>query len=126
MSAGAAFQAALASALEATTAFDGIYDGPPTRAAYPYVALDASQERDWGHKTGKGREVFAALTLWDEQPSRLHELADVLEGAVQGIAAVDGWQLVSLSFLKRRILRDVAGPWAATIDFRARMLALTQ
>jgi hypothetical protein len=25
--------------------------------------------------------------------------------------------------MRRRVLRDVAGPWAAAIEFRARMLA---
>ena len=124
MSAGAALQAALASVLEASGLFDGVYDGPPTRAAYPYVALDCSREKDWGHKSGEGREVLAALTVWDEQPSRMHELADAVEAAVRGIASVDGWQLVSSFFLKRRIVRDVAGPWAATVDFRVRLLAL--
>jgi hypothetical protein len=30
---------------------------------------------------------------------------------------------VNLQLVKRRVVRDVAGPWAAAIDFRARMLA---
>jgi hypothetical protein len=25
--------------------------------------------------------------------------------------------------MRRRVVRDVAGPWAAAVDFRARMLA---
>jgi hypothetical protein len=33
------------------------------------------------------------------------------------------WQLVTMRLMRRRVLRDVAGPWAAAIDFRARMLA---
>ena len=36
---------------------------------------------------------------------------------------VQDWQLVSLRLMRRRVLRDVAGPWAAAVDFRARMLA---
>ena len=122
MSAGAALQRALAERLTALGVFDGVYDGAPARAAYPYVALDAGAEADWSHKSGDGREVSVATTLWDDQPSRLHALADAIEQCVTGAQAVDGWQLVSVRLLRRRIVRDVAGPWAAAIDFRARLL----
>lgn len=122
MSAGTALQARLANAIEATGLLAGVYDGPPARAAYPYVALDCGQERDWGHKSGDGREVFAAITLWDEEPARLHETADAVEAAALGVGEVADWQLVSLRLVKRRIVRDVAGPWAATIDLKARLL----
>ena len=71
---------------------------------------------------GDGREVFAAITLWDEEPARLHETADAVEAAALGVEVSDGWELVNLRLVKRRILRDVAGPWAASIDLRARLL----
>jgi hypothetical protein len=116
-------QSALATALEAVSGLAGIFDGPPARAPYPYVALDAGSERDWSHKSGEGREVALAVTLWDEQPARLHQLADAIEARVRGLSEVDGWQLVSLRLIRRRVVRDVAGPWAAAIDFRARLLA---
>ena len=54
-------------------------------------------------------------------PTRLD--ADQVEVAVRGITAVDGHQLVNLRLMRRRVVRDVAGPWAAAIDFRARLLA---
>jgi hypothetical protein len=124
MSAGGALQQALAAALESVAGLAGIYDGPPARAAYPYVVLDASSESDWSHKTGEGREVMAAVTLWDEQPARMHVLADAVEGCVGAVEAVQGWQLVSLRMVRRRVVRDVAGPWATALDFRARLLAI--
>ena len=111
MSAGGALQAALAPLLGALPGLSGLYDGPPPRAAFPYGAIDCGQERDWSHKSGAGREVLVALTLWDDQPARLAPIAP------------DGWTLVSLRFLRRRTVRDVAGPWAAAIDFQARLLA---
>ena len=40
-----------------------------------------------------------------------------------GVGEVADWQLVSMQLLRRRTVRDVAGPWAAAIDFRARLLA---
>ena len=122
MSAGGALQEVLATRLAVIADLSGVYDGPPARAAYPYVVLDAGIESDWSHKNGSGREVLVALTIWDEQPARLHGLADAVETAVAGAGSPAGWSLVSMRFLKRRTLRDVAGPWAAAIDFRARLL----
>ena len=124
MSAGGALQAALAGALAAETRLTGIYDGPPARAAFPYAVIDAGSESDWSHKSGEGRELLVAVTLWDEQPVRLAELADAVEGLARGVAVSDGWQLVSMRLIRRRTVRDVAGPWAAAIDFRARILGL--
>src|SRR5690349_9573956 len=106
MSAGGALQAALAgvlSGLEVT----GVYDGPPARAPFPYVVLDAGLEMDWSHKSGEGREVIVAVTVWDDQPARLHELADAVETAVSGVNSVENWQLASLRLLRRRTVRDV-------------------
>lgn len=123
MSAGGALQSAIAAALSNVAGLNGVFDGPPARAAYPYVALDATTESDWGHKSGDGREVLVAITLWDDQPTRLHELADEVEKQLDDLPAVDGWQLVTMRQVRRRVLRDVAGPWAAAIDYRARMLA---
>ena len=122
MSAGGALQEAVASALLSQAQLTGVFDGPPARAAFPYVVLDGGSELDWSHKSNGGREVLLAVTLWDEQPARLHAQLDGIEAAVASIAAVEGWQLVSIAFLRRRIVRDVAGPWAAAMDFRARLL----
>ena len=123
MSAGGALQAALAAALDGIAELTGVYDGPPARALFPYAAIDAGTESDWSHKSGVGREVLVAVTIWDEQPARLHVLADDAEAAVTALENVEGWQLVSLRLLRRRVVRDVAGPWAAAMDFRARLLA---
>jgi len=123
MSAGGALQSAIAGALSGIAELTGVFDGPPARAAYPYVALDATSESDWGHKSGIGREVLVAITLWDDQPTRLHLLADEVEAVLQAPGGVEAWQLVSMRLVRRRVVRDVAGPWAAAIDFRVRMLA---
>ena len=123
MSAGGAIQTAIATALNALAELGGVFDGPPARAAYPYATIDAATETDWGHKNGDGREVLIGLTVWDDQPVRLHQRADAVEAQVGAVSAVTGWQLVTLRLLRRRVVRDVAGPWAAAIEFRARMLA---
>ena len=123
MSAGGALQAALATALAGDARLTGIYDGPPARAGFPYAVIDAGSESDWSHKSGGGREVLVALTVWDEQPARLAELADAVETSAAAVGGVAGWQLVSMRMIRRRTVRDVAGPWATAIDFRARMLS---
>jgi hypothetical protein len=123
MSAGAALQTAIAAALANVQDLTGVFDGPPARAAYPYAALDATTESDWSHKSGDGREVLIAITVWDDQPVRLHQLADQVEMNLEELGGADGWQLVTMRLVRRRVVRDVAGPWAAAIDFRARMLA---
>jgi len=122
MSAGGTLQSAIATALSSVAELTGVYDGPPARAAYPYVALDATTETDWSHKSAGGREVLVAITLWDDEPVRLHLLADKIEANLQSLASVPDWQLVTMRLVRRRVLRDVAGPWAAALDFRARML----
>ena len=124
MSAGGALQAALAAVLAGEVRLTGVYDGPPARAGVPYAVIDAGSESDWSHKSGSGREVMVALTVWDEQPARLADLADVVEVAAAGVGGVAGWQLVSMRLIRRRTVRDVAGPWATAIDFRARLLSL--
>lgn len=123
MSAGASLQAALAAQLSTVADLTGVFDGPPARAAFPYAVIDASLETDWSHKSGIGREVMVAATLWDDQPARLLALADVVEARVFDVSVNDTWKLVSLGLVRRRTIRDVAGPWATAIDFRARLLA---
>ena len=123
MSAGGALQTAVATALGAISELSGTFDGAPARAAYPYAVVDLGSESDWSHKSGEGREVALAITVWDDQPIRLHVLADQVEAAARGVTAVDGHQLVNLRLIRRRVVRDVAGPWAAAVDFRARLLA---
>jgi hypothetical protein len=123
MSAGAALQAAAASTLAGMSELSGVFDGPPARASFPYAAIDASVESDWSHKSGAGREVLLAVTVWDDRPARLQSLTDEAEAAVLAIGATDGWQLVSLVLTRRKTVRDVAGPWASAMNFRARLLA---
>lgn len=123
VSAGSALQAALAATLAGELQLTGIYDGPPARAAFPYLVIDAGTESDWSHKSGSGREVLVAMTLWDEEPVRLAGLADSVETFAAGIGEVAGWEFVTMQMLRRRTMRDVAGPWATAIDFRARLLA---
>ena len=128
-SAMVAVQAAIADALRSSVpvmaGITGIYDGPPPRAAYPYVALSDGSGSDWSTKTAPGREIRFALTVWDdgEEPARLYGLMHDVEEAVAGMARdLDGWRVASVAFVRTMIVRDPAGPWAGLIEHRVRVM----
>jgi hypothetical protein len=51
-----------------------------------------------------------SVTITDPQPGRLSSLADAVEaGAISH----------GLRLLRRRLVRDVNGPWTAALDFRS-------
>jgi Protein of unknown function (DUF3168) len=103
----------------------GIYDGPPPRAAFPYVSIGDGLNTDWSTKTETGREIRLALTVWDdgEAPARLHALMQQVEEAVSGIERdLDGWRIASVVFVRALVARNPAGPWAGLIEHRVRVI----
>jgi hypothetical protein len=125
--AGIMLQAAAIEALEALE-LGGVYPGPPLQAAFPHAVVECGAETDWGHKSGRGRELRLAVTLRDagERPDRAQAFAEVAEATIAAGLDVDGWRLITLALLRRRILaegRAGRAGWAVTIDYRARMLA---
>jgi hypothetical protein len=127
MSAGRALQSA---AIEALAALDlgGVYPGPPLQAAFPHAVVEFGPETDWGHKSGRGRELRLAVTLRDsgERPDRVQAFAEVVESAIEAGLDVEGWRLVALILVRTRLVAEGRGGkagWAAAIDYRARMLA---
>ena len=128
--AATAVQAAIAGALRNSTpvmaGVSGIYDGPPARAAFPYVALSDGSGSDWSTKTAPGREIRAALTVWDdgEEPARLYGLMHAVEQAVADMDRdIDGWRVASVAFVRSLVVRDPAGPWAGLVEHRIRVMA---
>jgi hypothetical protein len=127
--AGAPLQAAVGARLRSLGGF-AVYDGPPVQATAPYALVEAGPESDWSHKSGAGRELRLAVTLHDrgEKPARLRALMAAVEESLGGGAVeIEGWQLVSLHFVRSRVVPPAAGApnglWAAVIEFRARLLA---
>jgi Protein of unknown function (DUF3168) len=123
-------QAAAVSALQAHPVLSvevaGIYDGPPPRAAFPYISVADGLAGDWSTKTATGREIRLALTVWDdgEKPSRLSSLVGHVEDAIAAMPRnLSGWRIASGVFLRSMIVRDAAGPWAGLVEHRFRMLA---
>jgi hypothetical protein len=103
----------------------GIYDGPPADAVCPYIAISDGSTIDWSHKTGRGREHRLSIAIWDDgaTPARLHALLGATQDAIEAMPrALDGHQIVSLAFLRARVIRDPDGPWAGRLDYRVRTL----
>ena len=126
-----ALQAAAVAALSAhpvlAAQLTGIYDGPPPRADFPYVAVTDGLVTDWGTKTQQGREIRLAFTVWDdgEAASRLTDLMGHVDDALLAIPRdLPGWRIASLVFLRSIVLRDPAGPWAGLVEHRVRLLAV--
>jgi hypothetical protein len=123
--AGAVLAAAARAALEELGGLNHAYDGPPLQAAFPYAIVDAGAESDWSHKTGEGRELRLAVTIRDqsERPARLRALMEAAEAAIGGLDGdLGGWRLVTMKFLRSRMLREKGAAWTGAIDYRARML----
>jgi hypothetical protein len=125
--AGMALQAAAIAAIEGLE-LGGVYPGPPLQAAFPHAVVLCGAETDWGHKSGRGRELRLAVTLRDsgERPDRAQGFAEVAEATIEAGLEVDGWRLVTLALLRSRTVAEGRGGrsgWAVTIEFRARMLA---
>jgi Protein of unknown function (DUF3168) len=130
MSALTALQQALVTALtshpDISGKISGVFDGPPPRAPFPYIAMSESLTTDWGGSVAPGREVRIALTIWDdgEAPARLHGLVAAVEAAVAGLPrTLPGWRITSIALNRSLIIRDAAGPWAGLVDHRIRLLA---
>lgn len=125
----AAVQAALVAALRAADGLGvltGIHDGPPARAALPYLAIGETAASDWSVKDRRGRELRVQLVIWDERArvGRLNALAAMAGDAIEGMARdLEGWRVASIAFLRSRIRRDAAdGPWAGIVDYRIRVM----
>lgn len=117
--------AALQASVPIMAAVSGVYEGPPPRAAFPYISVSDGTQFDWSTKTEAGREIRLALTIWDdgEEPARLHSLMHEVETTVANLPrALDGWHIASLVFLRSMIVRDPAGPWAGLVEHRVRLM----
>ena len=108
-----------------TGEISGIFDGPPPRAEFPYIALATGASLDWSHKGGVGRELSLALMVHDdgETAARLHRVMALVEEALEpGLDHPAGWQVVTFGFRRTRILRSAVGPWRGLVEYRARVL----
>ncbi|MEA2999168.1 MAG: hypothetical protein QOH04_1785 [Sphingomonadales bacterium] len=128
MSASEALQAGMVAALRAASGL-AVYDAPPVQAVFPYALVECGPETDWGHKSGKGRELRVAVTVRDggERPVRLLALMNAIEAALEAPPVAEGWQIVTFAWLRSRSVREGRAPgpveWTGVAEYRARILA---
>ena len=122
----AALVAALREAAEVGGAINGVFEGPAVQATPPFAEVQPSIAVDWSAKDWTGRELRPAVVVRDagETPARVQALAGAVSAAVEGMATdLDGWRIVSVRFVRSRMLREAPGRWAVSIEFRVRMMA---
>jgi hypothetical protein len=129
MSAEGAVHGALVAALRGSADFggaiNGVFEGPAVKASAPYAEVQPLIAVDWSTKDKAGRELRPAVTIRDagEGPARLHALVGAACAAIEAMPRdLDGWRIASLVFVRSRMLREAPGRWAATVEFRVRVL----
>lgn len=133
MSAERAIHAAFVAALAGDAAFaglvNGVFDGEPVKGSIPYAVVDMSGAVDWSSKTAAGREVRMAVTIHEagETPARLRTAMEAVQPAIDAVAREpDGWRVASLVFLRSRVARAARGGWTGLIEYRVRMMEMSQ
>ncbi len=118
---------AAVAALSEVDGLTGIYEGLPVQAASPHAVVETGPETDWSHKSGVGREVRIAITLRGrgERPALLRGLAAEAEAAIEALGGeIGGWRVVTLRFVRSRLLAGGRGDWATVSEYRARLLKI--
>lgn len=124
MSAEEALHAAVTAALRSIAGL-GVHEAGPVQAALPHAVVEIGPASDWGHKSGDGREVRVGAVLRDggEQAARLRRLMGEAEAVMAGVGpALPGWQVVTMRFVRSRVVREAKSGWAGVVEYRARML----
>ena len=112
-----ALQKAIHQSLTANAAILAVLGGPhvwdhvPRGAAYPYVTIGATSERDWSTGTDAGGEHILTLHVWSRAPGRRE--AEVIAGELRSALhdqslTLDGFRLVNLRHELTDTRRDPA------------------
>ena len=130
MSAESVVHEAFLAALRASAAFggaiNGVFEGPVVKATAPFAEVQPLIAVDWSTKDQAGRELRPAVTIRDagETPARLQALIGAACAAIEAMPrSLEGWRVASLAFSRSRMVREAAGRWAATVEYRVRVLA---
>ncbi|MGL4542145.1 MAG: DUF3168 domain-containing protein, partial [Polymorphobacter sp.] len=105
----------------------GIFDGVPAAAQFPYVTLGPDLTSDWSSKTSRGHEHRVSLSVWDEAAgtARAKSVLAAIEDAVRQLAgAIDAHQIVSVLFLRSFVTKNPDGATQGVIEFRIRSAAI--
>jgi hypothetical protein len=102
----------------------GIFDGTPSRASAPYVAVGMAEGVDWGTKDRAGREIRLTLTLVGVGSAIGDKAAARVEAVVTALRGPAGtWSVVSARTTRTRFTFARDGGWRHEILVRCRCLA---
>lgn len=131
MSAAAELQVAIVAALSAADGIagvaSGVFDGPPARAAFPYLVIGETLCFDWSTKSGRGHEHRVTLSAWDEagRTARILALTAAAGSAIEALPPdLPGHLIVTVQPVRERLVRAPGGPWAGSVEYRVRTVAL--
>ena len=104
---------------------NSIAEESPVRASPPWLGIAASASTDFGHKSGRGREVRIALELHGRgndiaTDGALVSAIDKRVGAMP--SAQTGFTIAAASFLRGRAERRADNLRATLIEYRFRIL----
>lgn len=126
MSAESMLRAAALAALRQVAGLNGVFVGPPLKATLPYAELGDLLGTDWSVKDRAGRELRFQVAIRDagDTPDRAQALAEaagiVIEAVPRDLA---GWRIASLVLVRTRCSGGPPGRWAASVEYRVRLLA---
>lgn len=98
----------------------------PARASPPWLGLAASASADWSVKGAAGREVRVALEYHyrGDDPATGVAVAQAIEDRIASLPQPqDGFDVVSIVFLRSRVEQRPGNIRAALVEYRFRLLA---
>jgi hypothetical protein len=105
---------------------NSVTEEAPLRASPPWLGLVTSASSDWSVKDAGGREVRVALELHvrGDDPGAGAALIQAIENRVAALPrAQDGFDVVTIVFLRSRVEQRPANTRAALLEYRFRLLA---
>jgi hypothetical protein len=98
----------------------------PARASPPWLGIAASAGADWSVKGAAGREIRVALEFHyrGDDPATGIAVAQAIEDRVASLPRPqDGFEVVSIVFLRSRVEQRPGNIRAALVEYRFRLLA---
>jgi hypothetical protein len=105
---------------------NAVAEEAPTRASPPWLGIAASAGADWSVKDAAGREIRVALEFHyrGDDPATGIAVAQAIEGRVASLPrAQEGFDIVSIVFLRSRVEQRPGNVRAALVEYRFRLFA---
>lgn len=109
-----------------TAQINVVAEEAPARASLPWLGIATSASADWSVKGAAGREVRVALEFHyrGDDPATGITAAQAIEDRVAALPrAQDGFDVVSIVFLRSRVEQRPGNNRAALVEYRFRVLA---